>query len=72
MTNNVHWCAGRKANDKLYERSDKKYGSDELGHVAATCGKRHDYLGTFLDHTKKYHAGAGMMCYQEAMGEEFP
>jgi hypothetical protein len=38
-------------NDKLLKWLQNKYGSDELGSVKATRGKRHQYLGMKLDYS---------------------
>ena len=43
-----------KANEKFHKWTEKKCGSDELGHVTVTSGKRYDYLGMMLDFTKKH------------------
>ena len=50
----------------------EKHGSDELGHVSVTRGKKHDYLGMILDFNKKHHASVDLTYYQEAMGKEIP
>ena len=34
-----------KVNDAFHKWCEDKYGSEELGHVTAVRGKRHDYLG---------------------------
>ena len=36
---------GSKVNGKFHKWAEKKFGSDELGHVTVTRGKRHDCLG---------------------------
>ena len=63
---------GSKANDMLCKWVEKKHGSDELGHVAATHKKTHDQLGIILDWTKKHHIKVDMRHYQEDVSEEFP
>ena len=46
-------CADPKANDKFAAWVEEKCGSEALGHVTTTRGKRHDCLGMTLDLTKR-------------------
>ena len=41
-----------KVNDEFAIWWEEKYGSDDLGHVTVTRGKRNDYLGMTLDYSK--------------------
>ena len=39
-----------KVNDKFYERTEEKDGSDELGHVSETRRKMHDFRHDSISH----------------------
>ena len=54
--------AGSGVNDKSHEQTKKKFGSDELGNVTKTHGKRYDCLGAMLGSKKKHHVGAKTAC----------
>ena len=45
-----------KVNDEFAIWCEEKYGSDDLGHVAVTRGKRHDYLAMALNYSKSKHS----------------
>ena len=38
-----------KVNDRFLEWLEKTYASDDIGHVKAVRGKRHDYLAMILN-----------------------
>ena len=40
-------------NDDFHKCLEKKYGSDDIGHVEASRGKVHEYLAMTLDHTEE-------------------
>ena len=61
-----------KVNDEFYDWTESKYGSDEIGHVTVTRGKKHDYLGMILDYRQTGALKNDMRYYIDAMLEEFP
>ena len=60
-----------KVNDAFHKWCEDKYGSEELGHVTAVRGKRHDYLGVNLDFSEKGKLKVDMIYYIERMMKEF-
>ena len=59
-------------NDELAIWAEKKYGSDELGHMTLTSGKRHDYLGMTLDFSEKKALKVDMREYIRQLRDDFP
>ena len=42
----------KKENDGFHQWAEVTYGSDELGSVKVTRGKKHDYLEMILDYSE--------------------
>ena len=61
-----------EVNSRFAKWAEDTYGSDELGHVKVTRGKKHDYLGMILDYNLDGKLKVDMVYYIENMVEEFP
>jgi hypothetical protein len=61
-----------KVNDQFLEWLEKTYASDDIGHVKAVRGKRHDYLAMILDFSIPGILQVDMTPYVESMIEDFP
>jgi hypothetical protein len=51
---------------------EKTYASNDIGHVKAICGNRHDYLAMILDFFIPGVLQIDMTLYLKSMIEEFP
>ena len=61
-----------KVNDEFLEWLEKTYASDDIGHVKAARGNRHDYLAMILDFSIPGVLQVDMTPYVNSMIEEFP
>ena len=61
-----------KVNTEFAKWAEDTYGSDELGHMKVTRGKRHDYLGMVLDYNDDEKLKVDMVYCIENMIKEFP
>lgn len=61
-----------KVNDEFIEWLEKMYGDDELGHVKAVRGPKHDYLAMVLDFSTPGEVKVDMTNYVKSMVEDFP
>ena len=61
-----------KVNDQFLEWLERTYASDDIGHVKAVRGKRHDYLAMILDFSIPGVLQVDMTPYVKSMIEEFP
>ena len=59
-------------NDEFHKWLEATYGNDEIGHVTATRGKVHDYLGMTLDYSTPGVLKVDMRDYIRSMEEDFP
>ena len=60
-----------KVNDKFVKWVDELYGNNEIGHVKANRGKKHDYLGMILDYETDGEVKIDMRYYVENMLKQF-
>ena len=67
-----HVLVSPKVNDEFAIWCEEKHGSDDLGHVTVTRGKRHDYLGMTLDYFNDKAVLIDMTEYIDQMKEDFP
>jgi hypothetical protein len=61
-----------KVNDQFLQWLEKTYASDDIGHVKAIRGNRHDYLAMILDFSIPGILQVDMTPYVKSMIEEFP
>jgi hypothetical protein len=61
-----------KVNDQFLEWLEKMYASNDIGHVKAICGNRHDYLAMILDFLIPGVLQIHMTQYLKSTIEEFP
>ena len=61
-----------KFNNYFHKWLEKTYGSDDIGHVEASCGKIHEYLAMTFYYTEEGKFNIDMSKYLDAMIDEFP
>eukprot|EP00957_Ditylum_brightwellii_P078948 6003248-Ditylum_brightwellii.AAC.1 len=61
-----------KVNDKFHKWCERKYGSEELGHVKVVRRKEHDFLAMMLDYSQPGAPKIDMIEHIQAMLDDFP
>jgi len=62
----------KTAVDTFIQWCERTYGSKDIGHVKASRGKKHDYLGMNLDYTEEGAVKIEMCKYVQSMIDTFP